>query len=489
MKNAFIDAVKNRIENPDAREAIAKELSAHIMDSFEYYIDLGYDEETALQRATEDMGNPDDTALPLNRLHPRYRKTLFLVLSLLFEAVFLLVAILRPNVFCYGSEHLLAIFHSIGIDFLSFGFITGFAVILVLSQKRKNKSVALSVTATFLIYLILSLINRETQGLCALFQPAAYATFTVATKGFFGYTDRIFAYMLTVESDKPIFVFCAVMIFTILLLWSLYQSVIILLQERMRKTAVHWGCMRTIKTVICVILSADLLLMTAGTSFAAMNFPNQKASAKVQREQMIDTVTLGNYQEFLRQLEENNFTPYYTFGENGFRQQQFFSEENTNNNTYILNTYSDSDIYYGFTTTNFASDLPLLSEDITIDDHTIENFKTTARDSNKTLNVFLQEDWYHKAISIGWYIRQYETDNGEKKYCYDSIEFLFLTKSGKAESITFQTDFSPSSNYFDNDSIGNSDTNPSEFPSTNEFIFITDDTIEAGGNIYESQYQ
>jgi len=69
MKNKFLDKVAEQIEDEDSRELITAELESHLLDKIDYYVDIGYSKEEAEKRATEEMGNPDDTAVPLNALH------------------------------------------------------------------------------------------------------------------------------------------------------------------------------------------------------------------------------------------------------------------------------------------------------------------------------------------------------------------------------------------------------------------------------------
>ena len=66
MQNNFIDRVWILIENKTARESITAELESHILDKADYYEEIGYSKEVAMQKAIEEMGNPDDTAVPLN---------------------------------------------------------------------------------------------------------------------------------------------------------------------------------------------------------------------------------------------------------------------------------------------------------------------------------------------------------------------------------------------------------------------------------------
>ena len=66
MTNSFVDKVSEQISDKHSRKLITAELESHLLDKIDYYVDIGYSKEKAEKRATEEMGNPDDTAVPLN---------------------------------------------------------------------------------------------------------------------------------------------------------------------------------------------------------------------------------------------------------------------------------------------------------------------------------------------------------------------------------------------------------------------------------------
>ena len=69
MKNKFLEKVSEQIEDEVSRELITSELESHLLDKIDYYVDIDYSKEEAEKRAAEEMGNPDDTAVPLNALY------------------------------------------------------------------------------------------------------------------------------------------------------------------------------------------------------------------------------------------------------------------------------------------------------------------------------------------------------------------------------------------------------------------------------------
>ena len=79
MTNGFIEKVAEQISDKHSRKLITAELESHLLDKIDYYVDIGYSKEDAEKRATEEMGNPDDTAVPLSvcrvSIEPSLRRT------------------------------------------------------------------------------------------------------------------------------------------------------------------------------------------------------------------------------------------------------------------------------------------------------------------------------------------------------------------------------------------------------------------------------
>lgn len=70
-KEEYINEVISKIENNKARREVEKELSAHIDDRISYYTDAGWDEETANEKAVEQMGSPEKTASEFDKLYSK----------------------------------------------------------------------------------------------------------------------------------------------------------------------------------------------------------------------------------------------------------------------------------------------------------------------------------------------------------------------------------------------------------------------------------
>ena len=71
LKEAYITRVLAPIEDADAQEEMALELSVHIDERIEFYKEIGYDDKTAEKKAVEDMGDPEPVGESLSRLYPK----------------------------------------------------------------------------------------------------------------------------------------------------------------------------------------------------------------------------------------------------------------------------------------------------------------------------------------------------------------------------------------------------------------------------------
>lgn len=65
----YINEILEQIDSKQVQAEIEKELSAHIDDREEYYREIGYDSETAAQKAVERMGSPEAAADGFNKVY------------------------------------------------------------------------------------------------------------------------------------------------------------------------------------------------------------------------------------------------------------------------------------------------------------------------------------------------------------------------------------------------------------------------------------
>ena len=65
----YLNTVKQNIKNKKLHAPICAELESHLQDSADFYVEIGYDEETANQKALEDMGEPATVGENMAKLH------------------------------------------------------------------------------------------------------------------------------------------------------------------------------------------------------------------------------------------------------------------------------------------------------------------------------------------------------------------------------------------------------------------------------------
>ena len=100
MVDKFIQNVLSHIANPFVLGKISRELSNHLEDSIKTYVERGYNQSDAEDKAIEAMGDPAELGKSLNHIHPLYID-LFSVLSKITAAVAVWVVIFMivvPNV-------------------------------------------------------------------------------------------------------------------------------------------------------------------------------------------------------------------------------------------------------------------------------------------------------------------------------------------------------------------------------------------------------
>ncbi|MCH5320943.1 MAG: hypothetical protein J1E36_04225 [Eubacterium sp.] len=114
-KEEYINEVLSCIKSKNKKALIKSELSNHIDDRIEYYTEIGYDEETALKKAIDKMGNANDTGTKLNNLHNE-RKSI--ILSIFFLVIFIVGMIIASVRFYY-----FAIISSDPVELTYFGYI------------------------------------------------------------------------------------------------------------------------------------------------------------------------------------------------------------------------------------------------------------------------------------------------------------------------------------------------------------------------------
>lgn len=79
----YIEKASENIKNKKVRDQFKKELYGHILDRAEFYTDSGYDEETALSKTLEQMGEPEAVSEEMKKVHGKVEKIEYVLLILL----------------------------------------------------------------------------------------------------------------------------------------------------------------------------------------------------------------------------------------------------------------------------------------------------------------------------------------------------------------------------------------------------------------------
>lgn len=390
MKNDYLSVISKRIQDKNTQKQIYSELEGHIQDKIMYYKELGYSDDEAEKRAVEDMGEPDDAALPLRELHNGAGRNLLILISLIFFAAVAVVPFFFHK-FNYADSYYRAVYHLITVDFLSVAVIAGYIFFLIKAFKMKNKLIPLFAAAALLI--------SNFTGM-AIFRPAAYSAVKIATSGIGGYFDSIFGYGIFPENMKIPLAVGSYVIFAILLIWSVVQFVTVFMQERLYNTKKLNCFIRIFRRAVSVLLCLNLIVGTAGTVIAAVYLPQKRESLHKERLEMINEVIntpIGK----ITASSPDSFKETVSYGSGG-------------NNT--LTTMSGFGIYYA--RTDF--DLPFdVLENYTVDSSLLYNRRF------ENLQEFFDEGLYGKALLVS-------------KLSPQAIIFNVYTSENKISVITFE---------------------------------------------------
>jgi len=390
VKNDYLSVISKRIKDKNTQKQIYNELEGHIQDKIEYYKELGYSDDEAEKRAVEDMGEPDDAALPLRELHNGAGRNLLIIISLIFFAAVAVVPFFFHK-FNYADSYYRAVYHLITVDFLSVAVIAGYIFFLIKAFKMKSKLIPLFAAAALLI--------SNFTGM-AIFRPAAYSAVKIAASGIGGYFDSIFGYGIFPENMKIPLAVGSYVIFAILLIWSVVQFVTVFMQERLYNTKKLNCFIRIFRRAVSVLLCLNLIVGTAGTVIAAVYLPQKRESLHKERLEMINEVIntpIGK----ITASSPDSFKETVSYGSGG-------------NNT--LTTMSGFGIYYA--RTDF--DLPFdVLENYTVDSSLLYNRRF------ENLQEFFDEGLYGKALLVS-------------KLSPQAIIFNVYTSENKIAVITFE---------------------------------------------------
>lgn len=447
MNIPFVNSVTGKIKNKRDKKLIAAELESHILDKADFYREIGYDEESALKKATEEMGNPDDTALPLRALHSGATKKLWLVIIILFgllSSVFWFF--LSNNSMNYALPMQT---HDIFLDWLSFFILAVNILFMLIGYRQKSKALTIcsmalaSQTIIFpLLFIPLLLIPNYNYALpgtpFTLFQPALYAPIKSIVSGFGEYTGSLMVdSYLSNKISNPVFV-VSIIIYALIMLWGLIQLFMIFSQERMRRVKILKPVLVITQRCFIAFLAALFALMSAGTISALAN--RQAAIKRIDNEkQKITELILSESPESISQkIEDMGFSVISSDRATGIGQTTYFRSDS--NNAVIVSTglsgYSSVSNYDNFIVACGRTDTEKRA-DLVSDCRLTDTEKDIYRSFNNTtdLQEFLDTGLYKKSPLIS---HERNINKSENKV-EDIISFSFCDSenitSGNRETL------------------------------------------------------
>ena len=315
MQNNFIDRVWILIQNKTARESITAELESHILDKADYYEEIGYSREVAMRKATEEMGSPDDTAVPLNALHKSSAfKNIIAVISAILIAFLFFLGNIHSDRFGYVNNNLDCP-HFVKYDFISLAIFAGYVLLLYFARRRKNKLISLIIIDSFAIQVLLTYTTNTlfqesifVSDVTTLFQPLAYALVMIVTSGFSGYIDSIFSYSFIAlpPQGTAIYKGLAIFLFVFLVVWAIAVYVEISRQEKMKPTKLFRKPLKYSHYIVTVLFSLNFIVMSVGTAVAYSEIDYKINETQTVREHMIDCLLnaeiSSDYEEQLNYL-------------------------------------------------------------------------------------------------------------------------------------------------------------------------------------------
>lgn len=373
MRQEYLQAVAGRIKDKTARRQILEELESHLLDKIDYYTEIGYPPEEAEKRAVEEMGDPDDTALPLRELHSKDNSPALRIIAILFCCLAGIVELFVPA-FAYSGTYSMSWFgfinrsgstHFLLLDLLSFAIVGGFVAILIRAYKRKSKSVTiiimvfLAVTALSELFfgnlqqLLQQIMPDQYEGIIytlamipgvnnllvewtpfAIFQPFLYAALKIPSSGFGGYADSLFKSISFDVQSKEFLKYGSLIVAAVLLIWAIVQLILIISQTLMKPTKLGHRIMKWFIRVVCVLLALYLAIISVCSVAAAFSFSGNKANEAEERTEMIEFVlncTPLDFEATREELLAGGYREYVPEADAFWETERYFYKKEPNN--------------------------------------------------------------------------------------------------------------------------------------------------------------
>ncbi len=457
MNNKFIEEVTKHIKNKTAKQSIEDELTSHILDKIDYYVEIGYTKEQAQEKATEDMGDPEETAVPLNSLHniKWYQKRENIV-------AIILNAILIIAVWCFHTPLLydnsnLSLFsliyspvpfnaiHYLYIDLISFAFFILTVITINLAGKNRSKFIAVLTAGSVFIQIIFP-----------PFQPMLYSVAKIITSGLNGYTNSVFSYAFIEENIKPILSIGSLVIALVLLLLCIYIFIGTYLKERGKATKHLWKPYKILKTILICFLSLNIILVSVCSTIAYVNIDEK--IAKINQIKMREIEFVVNtpivdkkIEELKKDVEQADLNP--------LTAKAYANYQSYNDSSYIT-AYCEpgSNVEILTFTVTTSSKLATINKDIYLSESEFDKYKDIMNTQDNednilksysnntdtlalwllsltkpelTLSNFMDSELYQKALTVD---KTSQTDeNGNE---YEDLRFSFALESDEYRSVT-----------------------------------------------------
>ncbi len=98
----YVKKTSKQIHNKKEREQFEREMTNHILDKVEYYINSGYDEKTAIKKAINHMGDAEDIGMQMGMVHKNLGRIVFDIVAFLVIVAILLFLLLY--LFFFGED-------------------------------------------------------------------------------------------------------------------------------------------------------------------------------------------------------------------------------------------------------------------------------------------------------------------------------------------------------------------------------------------------
>ncbi|MCH5298869.1 MAG: hypothetical protein J1E96_03810 [Ruminococcus sp.] len=500
MQNEYLDKVSALLKNKRAKAQILPELESHIEEKIDYYREIGYDEEEAQKHALAEMGDPEETALSLNSLHnEKWYKIPFNIITVLILVVIGAILLICPQKFAYCDVYYNVV-HDVIFDLLSLGIFSAYVVLLMLARRFRSKFVPIAVAVFLILQIITSLLiaynttefgpsyYADLEGsiphlfasfssvryiaqsplrvITSVFQPFLYGIFTLFTKGPSAYIDSLFGYAYISDSYSVAFTVGTVLIYALLIIWSVFCFINVARGERMKNTK-NLNRMLKIGGRTAAIFTALCIVATSVSTALAYSVIDYKISEnQFVREQMINCAVNIDFSkaydeiaEEMKKIKMGNLTNdeyriehSYYYGKDsddsalfGYCKDNNFIELN-----YDLGSNNSFAIMYATTTPGIPSPL---NKYLYVKTEDFEEFCDSRRSLYPTtLEEFLDSGMQNYAtvvyVSEGFkqfiFLRDPESDdyNEERKmiYIYFDENNLMTNNSAKDEYIDYVSD-------------------------------------------------